>query len=124
MTRRLIALAAVAFVLDVAGATWGLPARWHPDEKADAAARMVRERTLDPGSFINPSLSVYAMVPTIAVQQALAGAGLLDGRAADPAPGRADRVRARGRVRGLRHRPPRPAVLPRDRPPRRRAAWP
>ena len=84
MTRRLIALAAVAFVLDVAGATWGLPARWHPDEKADAAARMVRERTLDPGSFINPSLSVYAMVPTIAVQQALAGAGLLDGRAADP----------------------------------------
>jgi hypothetical protein len=84
VARRLIALAAVAFVLDVAGATWGLPARWHPDEKADAAARMIRERTLDPGSFINPSLSVYAMLPTIALQQGLAHVGVLPGRAADP----------------------------------------
>ena len=84
MTRRLIALAAVAFALDVAGATWGLPARWHPDEKADAAARMIRERTLDPGSFINPSVSVYVMVPAIALQQGLASMGVLSGRAADP----------------------------------------
>jgi hypothetical protein len=84
VTRRLIALAAVAFALDVAGATWGLPARWHPDEKADAAARMVSERTLAPDSFINPTLSVYAMAPAVALQQGLAAAGVLSGRAADP----------------------------------------
>jgi hypothetical protein len=84
VNRRLGALAALAFVLDIAGATWGLPARWHPDEKADAAARMVRERTLAPDSFINPTLSVYVMVPAVWAQQRAADAGLLSGRAADP----------------------------------------
>jgi hypothetical protein len=84
VTRRLIALAAIAFALNVAGATWGLPARWHPDEKADAAARMVRERTLAPDTFINPTLATYAMAPAIASQQGLASLGLLRGRAADP----------------------------------------
>jgi hypothetical protein len=82
---RLGLLAALAFVLDVAGTTWGLPARWHPDEKADAAARMAKEGTLAPDSFINPSLPVYAMVPAIWGQQRLADAGLLKGPAADPA---------------------------------------
>jgi hypothetical protein len=83
--RRLGLLAALAFVLDVAGVTWGLPARWHPDEKADSAARMAREGSLAPDSFINPSLPVYAMVPVIWAQQRAADAGLLTGRAADPA---------------------------------------
>ena len=80
----LLAIALLAFVLDTAGATWGLPARWHPDEKADAAARMVREGDFAPDSFINPTLSVYAMVPAIWAQDLAAGVGLLRGRAADP----------------------------------------
>lgn len=84
MSRKLGALAALAFVLDLAGATWGLPARWHPDEKADAAARMAREGTFAPESFINPTLSVYLMMPTVWVQQRAADIGLLSGRAADP----------------------------------------
>jgi len=84
VNRRLGLLAALAFVLDVAGAVWGLPARWHPDEKADSAARMIRERSLAPDSFINPSLPVYAMIPVIWAQQRAADAGLLAGRAADP----------------------------------------
>lgn len=82
--RALGALAALAFVLDLAGAAWGLPARWHPDEKADLAARMVRDRTLAPDSFINPTLSVYVMAPVIWAQQQAAGIGILAGRAADP----------------------------------------
>ena len=85
MNRRLGLLALLAFALDVAGATWGLPARWHPDEKADSAARMAREGSLAPESFINPSLPVYVMVPVVWAQQRAADAGLLAGRAADPA---------------------------------------
>ena len=85
MNRRLGLLALLAFALDVTGATWGLPARWHPDEKADAAARMAREGSPAPDSFINPTLSVYVMVPLIWAQQRAADAGLLAGRAADPA---------------------------------------
>ena len=84
MKQRLGLLAALAFALDVAGTTWGLPARWHPDEKADSAARMAKDGTLAPDSFINPSLSVYAMVPAIWAQQRAADAGLLKGRASDP----------------------------------------
>jgi hypothetical protein len=85
VNRRLGLLAALAFVLDVTGATWGLPARWHPDEKADTAARMAREGSLAPDSFINPTLPVYVMVPVVWAQQRAADAGLLAGRAADPA---------------------------------------
>src|SRR5688572_2774049 len=80
----LLACALVSFALGAAGTTWGLPARWHPDEKADQASRMVVERTLAPDSFINPTLSVYAMVPAIAVQRLLTRAGVLAGPAADP----------------------------------------
>lgn len=85
MNRRLGLLALLAFALDVTGVTWGLPARWHPDEKADSAARMAREGSLAPDSFINPSLPVYVMVPVVWAQQRAADAGLLAGRAADPA---------------------------------------
>jgi len=70
--------------LNLAGLTWGLPARWHPDEKADAAARMAREGTLEPESFINPSLPLYVEWPVLLAQARAAEAGWLRGRAADP----------------------------------------
>jgi MFS family permease len=82
--RGLWAITVLSLVLNLAGITWGLPARWHPDEKADEAARLLHERTLDPGSFINPSLPVYLMLPAIALQQRLAAAGLVTDRFADP----------------------------------------
>ena len=70
--------------MNLLGAAWGLPARWHPDEKADAAAEMARSGRLRPDSFINPSLPLYVMVPPVWLQDRLARAGLLTGRAADP----------------------------------------
>jgi hypothetical protein len=70
--------------LNLAGITWGLPARWHPDEKADEASRMVRDRSPRPESFINPTLPVYLTVPVVWAQQRAAAAGVLEGRAADP----------------------------------------
>ncbi|HEU0108855.1 MAG TPA: phospholipid carrier-dependent glycosyltransferase [Vicinamibacteria bacterium] len=70
--------------MNLAGLTWGLPARWHPDEKADAAARMAREGTLEPESFINPSLPLYVEWPVLLAQARAAEAGWLRGRAADP----------------------------------------
>src|SRR5437870_3463164 len=75
--------AGLALALDLAGITWGLPARWHPDEKADAAADMALAARLRPDSFINPSLPLYLMAPPLWVQARLAQAGLLRGRAAD-----------------------------------------
>jgi hypothetical protein len=74
----------LSLALNLAGATWGLPARWHPDEKADAVARMLEQRSLRPDSFINPSLPQNAALPFVWVQQRAAAAGLLRGRAADP----------------------------------------
>ncbi|HUG54502.1 MAG TPA: glycosyltransferase family 39 protein, partial [Vicinamibacteria bacterium] len=68
----------------MAGIGWGLPARWHPDEKADQAARMAREGRLDPDSFINPSLPLYVQWPVLWAQARAAEAGLVSGRAADP----------------------------------------
>jgi hypothetical protein len=70
--------------LNVIGATWGLPARWHPDEKADSVARMIDEGTLAPDSFINPSLPLYLSLPPLWLQARLAHAGVLGGVAADP----------------------------------------
>ena len=70
--------------MNLAGVAWGLPARWHPDEKADVAARMARAGTLAPDSFINPSLPLYAQWPVLWAQSRAAEAGLLSGRAADP----------------------------------------
>jgi dolichyl-phosphate-mannose-protein mannosyltransferase len=78
------AVAALSLVLNLAGLTWGLPARWHPDEKADEASRMIRDRTLRPESFINPTLPVYATLPVVWLQQRAAALGVLRGRAADP----------------------------------------
>jgi Dolichyl-phosphate-mannose-protein mannosyltransferase len=86
-TRRLapIALAAVvSFLLNVAGVGWGLPARFHPDEKADVAAGMLAERRLVPDSFVNPSLPLLVMAPVIAIQAGLADAGVLGSPWSDP----------------------------------------
>lgn len=66
------------------GITWGLPARWHPDEKADVALQMARETRLAPDSFINPSLPLTLMAPPLWVQAKAAEAGWLDGIGADP----------------------------------------
>src|SRR5713226_6169531 len=63
--------AGLALVLDLAGITWGLPARWHPDEKADTAAEMALAPRLRPDSFINPSLPLYLMAPALWVGRAL-----------------------------------------------------
>ena len=78
-----MAAAGLALALDLAGMTWGLPARWHPDEKADAAAEMALALRLRPDSFINPSLPLYLMAPALWLQARLAQAGVLRGRAAD-----------------------------------------
>jgi len=78
-----ILAAGLALVLDLAGITWGLPARWHPDEKADVAAEMALAPRLRPDSFINPSLPLYAMAPALGLQARLGQAALLRGRAAD-----------------------------------------
>ncbi len=75
--------AGLALALDLAGIAWGLPARWHPDEKADTAAEMALAPRLRPDSFINPSLPLYLMAPALWLQAHLAQAGLLRGRAAD-----------------------------------------
>jgi Dolichyl-phosphate-mannose-protein mannosyltransferase len=82
--RGLLAISALALLLNLAGLSWGLPARWHPDEKADVVLAMARERRLAPDSFINPSLPLYAMLPAIGLQDLLARAGWLSGTAADP----------------------------------------
>lgn len=83
--RRLVVLAAaLSLMVNLVGITWGIPARWHPDEKADEAAAMVAEGRVLPRSYINPSLPLYVMAPAIAVQQRLAKAGMLSEASADP----------------------------------------
>jgi len=67
--------------VNLAGITWGLPARWHPDEKADVAARMARAGTLEPDSFINPSLPLYVEWPFLWIQSRVTEG---DARVADP----------------------------------------
>jgi hypothetical protein len=75
----LLAVAALAFALNVAGIGWGLPARFHPDEKADHVAWMMSEGRLLPGSYVNPSLPLTVMAPVLALQQRIAtGSGLPD----------------------------------------------
>jgi hypothetical protein len=80
----LLAIAALALILNLAGLTWGLPARWHPDEKADVVLGMARGADLGPESFINPSLPLYAMLPLVYAQLRLASVGVLRGLGADP----------------------------------------
>jgi len=77
MGGRCAALAAglVALALCLIGLDWGLPSRFHPDEKADVVAAMVREHRLLPDSYVNPSLPLHLTAPLVAVQ-ALAGSRL------------------------------------------------
>ncbi len=73
--RRLIASAALlALVLGLLGIQWGLPSRFHPDEKADVVAAMVRTQRLLPDSYVNPSLPLHLTAPVVALQQRLGSA--------------------------------------------------
>ena len=74
----------LSLALNVTGLAWGLPGRFHPDEKAGVAAGMLGERTLVPDSFVNPSLPLLVMAPVIGVQGRLAAAGLLSEPWSDP----------------------------------------
>jgi hypothetical protein len=80
----LLAVAALAFALNVAGIGWGLPARFHPDEKADHVAWMMSEGRLLPGSYVNPSLPLTVMAPVLALQQRLAAGGGVPDPFGDP----------------------------------------
>ena len=80
----LLQVSGLALLLNLSGLFWGLPARFHPDEKADVVLAMARERRLAPDSFINPSLPLYAMLPAVGLQDRLAQRGLLRGLATDP----------------------------------------
>ena len=82
--RTVWAIALLSLALNLTGLTWGLPARWHPDEKADLARDMALAGRLRPDSFINPSLPLYAMMPVAWLQARLAGGGLLPEKLADP----------------------------------------
>jgi hypothetical protein len=67
--RLVLAASGLALALNLAGIGWGLPSRFHPDEKADVVAAMVRERRLLPDSYVNPSLPLALAAPVVAVQQ-------------------------------------------------------
>jgi hypothetical protein len=82
--RAVLAAAALSLALNVVGNTWGLPARWHPDEKADGIARMAEGQGLGPDSFVNPSLPLYLQLPFVWMQRQVAERGLLPGASADP----------------------------------------
>jgi hypothetical protein len=82
--RPLAATALLSLALNMTGITWGLPARWHPDEKADVALQMVREGRLVPDSFVNPTLPLFLLAPFLRLQEGAAAAGFLSGPLADP----------------------------------------
>jgi Dolichyl-phosphate-mannose-protein mannosyltransferase len=69
--RWLSAILLLSVVLGVRGLDWGLPYQWHPDEKIMVGDTMVRERTLEPPHFINPSLHAYAAYVTVRLAYAL-----------------------------------------------------
>jgi len=71
--RPVLAASALALALNLAGIGWGLPARFHPDEKADVVAAMVREGRLLPHSYVNPSLPLALAAPVVALQQRVLG---------------------------------------------------
>jgi Dolichyl-phosphate-mannose-protein mannosyltransferase len=81
--RAVLAPAAFSLLLNLAGLTWGLPERWHPDEKADGIAGMARGLDLRPDSFVNPSLPLYVQLPFVWMQQRASDRGLLAGLGAD-----------------------------------------
>jgi hypothetical protein len=58
--------------LGIRGIDWGLPYQWHPDEKVQLADAMVRDRTLAPRSFINPSLHAYTTYLAVRLAYAIA----------------------------------------------------
>jgi hypothetical protein len=74
----------MSLLLNGAGLTWGLPSRWHPDEKADGIAAMARGLDLRPDSFVNPSLPLYVQLPFVWTQQRAADRGWVAGLFADP----------------------------------------
>jgi hypothetical protein len=82
--RAVLGPATLSLLLNSLGLTWGLPARWHPDEKADGIARMARGLGLQPDSFVNPSLPLYLELPFVWAQQQASDRGLLAGPWADP----------------------------------------
>ncbi len=71
--RLVLAASGLALALNLAGVGWGLPSRFHPDEKADVVAAMVRERRPLPDSYVNPSLPLALAAPVVAVQQGVLG---------------------------------------------------
>jgi 4-amino-4-deoxy-L-arabinose transferase-like glycosyltransferase len=71
--RTIVAAALLSLALTLCDAGWGLPSRFHPDEKADVVAAMVRDHRLLPDSYINPSLQLHLLAPVLALQQGLAG---------------------------------------------------
>ena len=74
--RQTLAWLALILVLSAAlgirGLDWGLPYQWHPDEKVQLADTMVRDRTLAPPHFINPSLHAYTTYVAVRLAYALA----------------------------------------------------
>jgi hypothetical protein len=68
----LSAILLLSALVGVCGLDWGLPYQWHPDEKIMVADTMIRERTLEPPHFINPSLHAYATYAAVRAAYALA----------------------------------------------------
>ena len=71
--RPVLAASALALALNLAGIGWGLPSRFHPDEKADVVAAMVREGRFLPDSYVNPSLPLALAAPVVAFPQRVLG---------------------------------------------------
>lgn len=67
----LSAILLLSAALGIRGLDWGLPYQWHPDEKIMVADTMIRERTLEPPHFINPSLHAYATYAAVRLAYAL-----------------------------------------------------
>jgi len=70
--RWLAVILLLSALLGVRGLDWGMPYQWHPDEKVQLADTMVRERSLAPPHFINPSLHAYTTYVAVRVAYALA----------------------------------------------------
>jgi hypothetical protein len=70
--RWLTVILLLSALLGMRGLDWGLPYQWHPDEKIQLADTMVRERSLEPRHFINPSLHAYATYMAVRLAYALA----------------------------------------------------
>jgi hypothetical protein len=69
--RWLSAILVLSAILGIRGLDWGLPYQWHPDEKIMVADTMIRERSLEPPHFINPSFHAYATYAAVRLAYAL-----------------------------------------------------